>query len=264
MSSSHTKFPNTEEFILTVPIYKSFEITDDYIEDALNLINFRGNIDAYCLSCGKSSTFHCENENYQYHRSAVKSDRKFELSFTCSRNENHKIIFYFCVENNQMQKIGQYPSLANHYTPKLKKYRKILGEEKYTEFNRAIGLKAHGVGIGSFVYLRRIFEGLIEEAHTLATQEANWDEDKYIKAKMLEKVDLLKNVLPELLIQNKIVYSVLSKGIHELSEDECLQYFDVVQLFIEVFLDEKLEQQERKLKLTNAKKALEQIHQKIS
>ena len=47
----------------------------------------------------------------------------------------------------------------------IKKYRKILGKEKYGEFGRAVGLYTHGIGIGSYVYLRRIFENLIEEAH---------------------------------------------------------------------------------------------------
>lgn len=34
--------------------------------------------------------------------------------------------------------------------------------------------------------------------------------------------------LQEMLIQNTTIYGILSKGIHELSEEECRKYFPVV------------------------------------
>ena len=40
----------------------------------------------------------------------------------------------------------------------IKQYDKELRKPDLKEFTRAIGLAANGVGIGSFVYLRRIFE----------------------------------------------------------------------------------------------------------
>jgi hypothetical protein len=40
--------------------------------------------------------------------------------------------------------------------------------DAYREFGKAVGLGAHGVGIGAVVYLRRIIESLIEEAHQTA------------------------------------------------------------------------------------------------
>jgi len=60
----------------------------------------------------------------------------------------------------------------------IKKYRKILGDSKYRELHRAIGLSAHGVGIGAFVYLRRIFEGLVEAARDEVAKKTDWDEEK--------------------------------------------------------------------------------------
>ncbi len=38
------------------------------------------------------------------------------------------------------------------------------------------------------------------------------------------------------------MYSILSKGIHELSEEECLQYFKLMKIGIELILDEQLEE----------------------
>jgi len=48
----------------------------------------------------------------------------------------------------------------------------------------------------------------------------------------------------------------LSKGLHELSEDECLKHFSVVRLGIELILDQKIEERERQKKLDKASKAI--------
>ena len=39
----------------------------------------------------------------------------------------------------------------------------------------------------------------------------------------------MKNYLPEMLVDNPTFYSIVSKGIHELSEKECIEYFPVLQ-----------------------------------
>lgn len=39
---------------------------------------------------------------------------------------------------------------------------------------------------------------------------------------------MLEGYLPEVLIKNTTIYGILSKGIHELSEEECVKYFPVV------------------------------------
>lgn len=56
----------------------------------------------------------------------------------------------------------------------IRKYDKVLSGERLKEFTRASGLAANGVGIGSFVYLRRIFEELIGEAHKAAKNDAGY------------------------------------------------------------------------------------------
>lgn len=60
---------------------------------------------------------------------------------------------------------------------------------------------------------------------------------------------LLKNSIPEFPVNNKTLYSILSKGIHELSEEECLDIFPVLKTAIEYILDEikaKKELEEKK------------------
>jgi hypothetical protein len=165
-------------------------------------------------------------------------------------------------DHDTVTKIGQYPSLADLNSDKIKKYRKILGD-KYKEFSKAVGLASHGVGIGSFVYLRRIFENLIEEAHQESIKTNSWNEDDYQKSRMDDKIILLKDYLPEFLVNNKILYSILSKGIHELSEGECLKYFGSIKLGIELILDEKLEKLDREAKIKAVEKSISEIHSEL-
>ncbi|MBD2130542.1 hypothetical protein NDI39_25805 [Microcoleus sp. ZQ-A2] len=100
---------------------------------------------------------------------------------------------------------------------------------------------------------------MIEEAHQEAIKTNSWNEDHYKTKRMDEKIGLLKDYLPEFLVKNKIIYSILSKGIHELSEDKCLKFFDTVKLGIELILDEKLEKLDREAKIKKAEKSLSEI-----
>jgi hypothetical protein len=143
-------------------------------------------------------------------------------------------------ETQFLEKIGQYPSLAALNLPHVRKYRAVLSDDVYSDLAKGIGLAAHDVGIGSYVYLRRVFERLVEDAHVVAKEEAGWDEDSYRQMRMAEKITALKSHLPEFLVSHAGLYSLLSKGLHELSEDECLKNFSVVRLGIELILDQKL------------------------
>jgi hypothetical protein len=60
---------------------------------------------------------------------------------------------------------------------------------------------------------------------------------------------LLKNQLPELLVEHKKIYAKLSKRIHEFSEDECLKYFGPMRTGIKLILDEKVDKLNRKNKI---------------
>jgi hypothetical protein len=101
-------------------------------------------------------------------------------------------------------------------------------------------LYAHDVGIGSYVYLRRVFEHLLNQAHKAASVETGWDEVAFIKADMPNKIKMLGNHLPEFLVQNANIYGILSKGLHELTEEECRKYFPTVNASIKLILDDEI------------------------
>jgi hypothetical protein len=189
----------------------------------------------------------------------------FECWFDCTRNREHKLFFVFRIQwqAGMLMKVGQHPSLADLAMTEVGKYRKLLGPEIYPEFNRAIGLAAHGIGIGAFVYLRRILEGLIEEAHQAAQCANGWNESAYTEAHVDVKIRLLKDYVPPFLVKHRVLYSILSKGIHELSEQECLQAFPIMRLGIELILDQKLEIQERDAKIARASKDITALNSQL-
>jgi len=78
--------------------------------------------------------------------------------------------------------------MADIAESEIQNYRNILKEDKYREFNRAVGLNAHGIGTGAFVYLRRIFENLIKEAYDSVKSEISLGEEEFRLKRMDEKI----------------------------------------------------------------------------
>lgn len=291
--------PDPKTFLLKTPTYQGFIIDDDNYLEILRLEFYNRTIDCFCQKCNKEGTFQRSNnfvpkyehpiapkdfdlsteiesnegipftllfhrgDENKYQREYVKDyaleERYFIVEFVCTRCRSQRILFFFMIEDSRLIKIGQYPSILDLENHAIHKYEILLGKEKTSEFNIAIRLFANGLGIGSFVYLRRIFEYLIELAHEEAKPTKDWEENLFYSTRWEEKVLLLKDYLPPLLIESRKIYSVLSKGIHDLSEDECKSYFDPLKLLIELILDQRIAQIERIKKEKDAKIGLSKI-----
>jgi len=251
-------------FYFEIPLYQKILITPENRQDFYNLMIYNGNIDAYNPTIKENTTYSIspgQKNGWNYFSQFGKTE---QTTLTCVRtNETIYIYLYYNVKKGILQKIGQFPSIADFHISKIKLYDKVLGKESLKEFTRAIGLAANGVGIGSFVYLRRIFETLIEEAHINAKLESDWNEEIYRKERMAEKIEMLKNYLPDFLVENKTLYSILSVGIHNLTEQDCLTYFETVRVGIELILDEKLEQHSKQIKIDEAKKRIVNLTGKL-
>ncbi|MCD7804485.1 MAG: hypothetical protein LUH03_04925 [Oscillospiraceae bacterium] len=168
-------------------------------------------------------------------------------------------------------KVGQYPALRDTQLFDTKKYRNILNEN-YKYYTLSISLYSEGVGIGAFVYLRRILEDIVEEVHQQCVAECNkrnsdtklaFDEAKYQSLHFNEKISYLENTYNKVIIPAEVeqvrekLYGVLSKGVHESSEEECLELYPYVRCIIEVFLDDIIQRKERKKKIDLAMKKLQ-------
>jgi len=247
------------EFFFDTPIYTPVEFDED-------------NIDVYkkIIDRGVSDEFHGYNpwdkieSTFVVLTDLIPNGGNFRghgtIRVKCKRTDK-EFRFYVLGDPNKpsIMKTGQYPSVADFHISEIKQYKKLLPNEKLKEFTRAIGLAANGVGIGSFVYLRRVFEHLIAEAYAQCLAEELITEEQYSRSRMDQKIQLLSAHLPAFLVENRSIYSVLSLGIHELDENTCLAHFDTLRVGIEIILDEKLDELRKKEKIEEAKKKLAQL-----
>lgn len=233
------------ELITTRGLYAKVTIPEESMRDALaHIYSCDKTFDIYCPECGQMATYRAtvDNEFQQWRKSfnamVIPGGNRitaywelrthFSKMAVCTRNTTHMLICHFYKDSESIQKTGQYPSLADFAISEIREFKAVLGNENYKELNRAIGLNAHGVGVGAFVYLRRIFETLVEEAHQAAKPTPGWDEDAFQKMRTSERVKALAGHLPDFMVENHTLYGILSAHIHDLSEEVCLANFEVV------------------------------------
>lgn len=247
---------NKHEFYFETPLYEVIEV--GRLEGNL----FKGDVDAYNAQSGFDTTY----EIYSNHIGYDDNDYSgfYRVTLTCKRNGKDKLRFFVYHNGKIVVKLGQLPSLADiQFAEISQKYDQFLSEQELRDFKKAIDLAAHGHGAGSFVYLRRIFENLINTAFEVNKNTIEASEDDFRKMWMVYKVELLKDYLPSQLLEMKSVYKVLSKGVHELSEQECLEYFPALKLSIELILEQKIEIEAKRKRDEDVKKQLEDINKKI-
>lgn len=267
------EIPTPEEFCLEVNLYTYYMLDAAKIRE---LSAFSGPVDMYCVQCKKNSVFKkpatlrgvpaTPSRNSvaptqdEIDRRTLR-ERIFTLELTCSRETSHTAAFIFQIKKGSICKIGQSPSKADIEIPELNKYRKLL-QSDYNELTRAVGLASHGIGIGSFVYLRRIFERLVNEAaEKKHIDDSTWEFEEWKLYKgMDEKIKALVGYLPDFMVRNRSIYGILSKGVHQLDEKECLEYFTIIKTSICEILDDKLAIQNKESK----RRILEQAIGKIT
>jgi hypothetical protein len=285
--------------ILGMSLYQSFNLLDLSKIQMIELLTFHderinehsiSSIDCFCEKCGKLTTFKSRNTSKEVLKivglksqscewlNPISDEWSFDFdsflttlqeieifirSFYCPRapqDNTHDISIVFRITLDRLTKIGQYPQLADLENTHLKKY-KDLDKEIYQELNRAVGLNSHGIGVGSFVYLRRIIE-----KYVVYPELERLIEEKVLKTEQISladfkgKVALAKDHLPSVLVENARIYSILSKGIHSLSEKECLEIFNPLLTAIELILDERMEKIEKEKKLKKMKDDLNKIN----
>ena len=245
-----------QEFVFDLPLYTKVKISENP-EILKGLCTFDVRIDGYNPSKGIDSTYSLYDKmdpDYMYNQGIS------EVQFRCKRHDDPLFIFIRYDRNQDfVEKVGQYPSVADIHIAQIKKYRRVLGESYIRDFTKAIGLAANGVGTGSFVYLRRIFEHLVDELSKEAIAKGDINSHDYATSKMDNKLKMLEDYLPDVLKDNKPLYGVLSKGIHELSEEDCLKYFSIVRQIIELILDEFEFNRQKELKKKETRNKLAAI-----
>lgn len=277
-----------EEFIFDTPLYHEINHSNGYDDIITSLVKQDETIEiegynpikkcdtTYYLHKGMGNLQRYSNsiimgegrkieEGYEYSTDLLSEDGIRSIIIKCKRyGDTITIIVNHSHVHNSITKIGQYPSVADIHRGQIKQFDKILGKQVSNEFSRAIGLAANGVGIGSFVYLRRIFERLVFEAYEEAKKNGATSLENFEHQRMDEKIKSLQGFLPSFIVEHHKIYGILSKGIHELSEKECLAYFNTMKKSIEMILDQRIEQMTKKQKEAEVMKEIDSIASKIN
>lgn len=243
-----------QEFLFSTPLYSPHRLQKDA---GYALMTAELRVDGHCCECGKSSTFLRTTEvGILDLERALARTPALSITLVCARNKDHAIRFIVRLEKSVIEKIGQHPSLADIANDESRTFRAVLSSVDGRELHRAIGLAAHGVGVGSFVYLRRVLERLIARRFSEVKGNNGWSDEDFARKRTAEKIEFLRDYLPDFLVDTKNIYPILSKGIHELDEKECISIFEVLKHAIFFILEEDRQNKEKSDRREKAKRAI--------
>jgi len=157
------RLESLQKLIFELPLYVSYDVGhSDKLIASLFWNREKLRIDGWCLTCSQERTHQIEGSTAQ--ANSVNFLRKLSqrhwLQASCTKCGDI-IWLTYNIAQGLVTKIGQNPSLAEIANSEVKQFRKLLPDDWGSEFHKAIVLAAHGYGVASFVYLRRIFEKLI-------------------------------------------------------------------------------------------------------
>jgi len=258
-------------FLEEYPLYRKFicEIPE-LVRDFPKI-----NINMYCPSCKNIRTFLLTDRIYVDEDYLLKADRYmgaykiednsiFILKYICGSCKKFPRTFYLKIgkdmgeESKEVQKVGQYIPWDISINKNLKK---ILG--KFSKnYTKGLICESQGYGIGANAYFRRIVEeiigDLLEQIPNIMSGEerSKYEEalEKTRKAKNTQdKIALVKDLLPPILMPEKhnplkTLHKILSEGLHEKTDVECLEDAQIIRttltFLVNSILRRKKEQQE--------------------
>jgi hypothetical protein len=254
------------EFLEETPLYTKCSVE---LPDNLDEINL--SINKFCPECKEKRTFILGNKyipqidyfslaNITRTLKTIEPNCTVFLYYVCGSCGKFNRSFSFFVGQNKeyIQKIGQYPA----FDITIKKHlREMLGG--YTDFyQRGLICEYNSYGIGAFVYYRRIIEGIIGNLlnsipELMTGEEKQKYEEVLEKVKNTkqtqEKIKLVKDLLPSILKPEgynplMIIFDMLSKGIHNKTDEECLDYSHAIRksliFLVEIILRAKKQNKE--------------------
>ena len=241
--------PNAE-FLETQPLYKKQELElPAYMSDLS-----RPAIQAHCPICNGDRTFNMLNKWGQESLSVSArmeanapplvaiGEREPDLTgyvgkamYECSACHKHIKIFLlkFDDELAWVMKVGEFPGRSTDISRAMEKF---LGEQS-VHFKKGLLCESHGFGIGAYAYYRRVIDCTIQNLLQDMLSLSQGDEREGLEAKVAEaatrknateKLSLVKEQIPAALSPDginpvKILHSVLSEGIHNKTDEECLE-----------------------------------------
>jgi hypothetical protein len=211
-------------------------------------------LDLHCENCDGTRAFKCTNDHTValFHGGTVFEELDYECK-NCKDGERFSKRFCLAIFGEgvagQVQKIGEYPA----YNPVTsRKVYDLIGENHRELFLKGRRAELRGLGIGAFAYYRRIVDDqkniIINQLEQVAKRLGASEETLKIFAsakaqdQFTSAIKEIKDALPPALFiagHNPLVilYDVLSDGIHDLSDEECLTHARTVRTLLIALAD---------------------------
>lgn len=241
-----------KDFLETVPLYSWREFSKPQINRSSLWIN---EIDAYCEHCKQPRPF-------QDHRSrgigsgmaakALSTGHSY-FEFTCvsCHKDQHMYLVQQIVDENtiRMQKYGELPRKHLDRDPLLQKFFSHDSDC----YEKAVVCLANGYGIAAFAYMRRIIENNISDLLDILKEDVEKsDGDSKIlemlaelkkESPMGDKTKIANTALPSYLVPSGLnplgrLYQVLSEGVHNYSDESCLERANTVLACLKYLISE--------------------------
>jgi hypothetical protein len=244
-------FQDLQHLLFEAPLYAAFKLPPGKFGKGDNL-------KGYCPNCKGDSIFKVIHGAHRAVQTVIPVANELlgEIVCRCVQQETHILRFQLRINVDFVEKWGQYPSAATLAQGDTKRLRKGLDEEDAAELVRAVGLAGHGIGIGSFVYFRSVFERVINRKLEELKAQEGWSDDALEGKRMVERIELMADHLPDFVVKNKRLYGILSLAIHELEEKDCLDFFDIAYASIRFILDDDLRKREEASERRQAERAI--------
>ena len=190
------------------------------------------------------------------------------LNYICASCENYTRFFAIKMGEGlkTIEKIGQFPP----WSIKIEKNLKKLLKEYSEYYKKGKTCESQSYGIGAFVYYRRIVEGVIGDLLELIPDLMKGEElEEYQEAlekvrntkNTADKIALVKDLLPLILKTEqfnplKTIHDTLSKGIHEKTDEECLDDAELIRTSLVFLVDAIISRSKVQQKYTESMKKI--------
>lgn len=182
---------------------------------------------------------------------------------------DEKLTMIFLYEKNCIAKVYQsfISDIIKDEDIQQFKKMKLLNEDDLKELNNANKCKKLGMNIASFVYMRRIFENMLQRIYEAHQSEVTIKDSskKFIDLFVKDKVKLLKPYLPILMNEevssDKYIklYKLLSEGIHKLNEDICESLYNIIKELLLMILEKEMQEKKNRKNLTELETSFNKI-----
>ncbi len=206
------------------------------------------------------------------HKQQLKSDDYsfFYVTYVCSNCQRVRKTFSLAAKLNsdeqpqgECYKFGEMPPFGPPISPKL---IKLIGPDR-NEFLKGRRCENQGLGVGTFTYYRRVVENqkdrilgeIIKVSKKIgATEDTINKLEAAIKETQFSKaLHIAKDAMPESLLINGhspilLLHSALSKGVHELTDEQCLELASSIRVVLGELSDKLSQALKDEAELTRA------------